>query len=117
MEKQLHEPLEPLSHRNPDVPLMYSELISQMLVKDPNARIQNWAAIINALEYLGPRQIHLTSHAQIAEHKRRTSKRKSALPPAEPKKSHGVLFSSLFFLLLVCLVALALGYIFGKLTQ
>ena len=114
MEKQLHEPLEPLVHRNPDVPLIYSELISQMLAKDPEARIQNWSAIINALEHLGPSRIFMTSHSQIAEHKQRTMHRKSALAPAEKKKNYAIIFSSLFFLLLVCLVALALGYIFGK---
>ena len=114
MEKQLHEPLEPLVHRNPNVPLIYSELISQMLAKDPEARIQNWSAIINALEHLGPSRIFVTSHSQIAEHKQRTMHRKSALAPAEKKKNYAVIFSSLFFLLLVCLVALALGYIFGK---
>ena len=117
MDKQLHEPLEPLSQRNPDVPLMYSELISQMLAKDPEERIQNWAAVINALEHLGPKRVPTSSQAQIAEHRRKTSRRPSALPPSEPKKSYAVLFSSLFFLLLVCAVAVALGYIFGKLMK
>ncbi len=117
MNKQLHEPLEPLSQRNPNVPLLFSELVSKLLAKNPNERIQNWTDVIDGLEHLSPKRIPTTSAAKIAEHKHRTSKRKSALPPAEPKKSHGVLFSSLFFLLLVCLVALALGYIFGKLTQ
>ncbi|MBR3651752.1 MAG: hypothetical protein IKN52_15985, partial [Victivallales bacterium] len=87
------------------------------LEKDPDKRIQNWTDVIDGLEHLGPKRVPTTSSAQIAEHKRRTSKRKSALPPARPKKTHRVLFSSLFFLLLVCLVALTLGYIFGKLTQ
>ena len=117
MDKQLHEPLEPLSQRNPDVPPMFSELVSQLLEKDPDKRIQNWTDVIDGLEHLGPKRVPTTSSAQIAEHKRRISKRKSALPPAEPKKSYSFLLGSLFFLLLVCLVALALGYIFGKLTQ
>ena len=117
MDKQLHEPLEPLSQRNPDVPPMFSEFVSQLLEKDPDKRIQNWTDVIDGLEHLGAKRVPTTSAAKIAEHKHRISKRKSALPPAVPKKSYRVLFSSLFFLLLVCLVALALGYIFGKLTQ
>ena len=69
MDKQLHEPLEPLSQRNPNVPQTYSDLISQMLTKDPDERIQNWTAVINVLEHLGPQRIPTTSSAQIAEHK------------------------------------------------
>lgn len=117
MDKQLHEPLEPLSQRNPDVPLAYSNLISKMLEKDPDKRFSSWSDIIAALEKLEPKRIPTSSQAQIAEHRSKTSFRPSALPPAIPKRSYAVLFSTLFVLLLVSLVALSLGYIFGKLTH
>ena len=117
MDKQLHEPLEPLCQRNPDVPQSYSNLVSRMLEKDLDKRIASWTDIIAALENLASTRIPTTSQAQIAEHRSKTSFRPSALPPATPKKSFALLFGTLFFMLLVCLVALSLGYIFGMLTQ
>lgn len=49
VQRQLHEPLEPLSHRNPEIPQALSDLVGRMLVKEMSARLGSWQAVIEGL--------------------------------------------------------------------
>ena len=49
VQRQLHEPLEPLSHRNPEIPQALSDLVGRMLVKEMSARLGSWQAVIDGL--------------------------------------------------------------------
>lgn len=50
VQRQLNEPLEPLCHRNPEIPKPLSDLVGEMLVKEMQRRLGSWQEVIAGLQ-------------------------------------------------------------------